>query len=152
MPACITYQLITEQQALDCLPADWAALTSDEQKAHIQAASFYVADQWDCTINGFLLDWNGDPATMNLPPVLVSAIAQYAYQDFLGSLNGQVSTTGPLRRKRVKAGPVESEKEYFANKNAANSSLGGGGLSSIDSMMKRYCSKSGAGSRWLTRV
>jgi hypothetical protein len=87
-----------------------------------------------------LYDWAGN-AVEGVPRKLRQAVAEYAVRALAAALISDPTApgdnvAGPLKRERVKAGPVEEEKEYSAMRSPGNAGAGGGVVS--DSNLSEY--------------
>jgi hypothetical protein len=110
---------------------DWLALETDAKVLHIDRASVHVQTAWVC------VDTNWDEPAEDQK----EAVAHYAYADFLDVLYTPAGApaSGELKLKRVVAGDVEVEKEWFKGTVSKP-----GGLQYPDTLMSVYCSRRSA--------
>ncbi len=117
------------------LGATWTGLGDSDKQKHIDYASLFIDKNYSCWFN-----------VSDVPDQIQRACSLLANESAEGNLN-VAKTDGKLKKKRVKAGSVESEKEYSTSNSISNQDK----YPEADLLMTGYC-KSMGGSIDLTRI
>jgi len=109
-------------------PSTWTALSSDDKQEHIRTATRYLDAKYSSRWKGYqanddqALDWPrsyvADEESDELPQALVDAACVAALKSVDDTLLPDVSNPGEIKRTKVAAGPLISEKEYVAGRSS----------------------------------
>lgn len=101
----IPYCTVAEADTILADNAAWLALGAGTKQDALTTARYYMDAQFQCNVS-----------STETPEELKYANAWLAADDALnGGLYESSNTRAVIKRKKVKAGPVETEKEYFSN-------------------------------------
>jgi len=120
----MAYATIAEADAV--LGADWVAQTATQKQFHLDIGALLIDEQYTC------------PQTMPYDPNLVNANIILA-EDSRVDQAGTAPVQGTLTKLRVKAGDVESEKQYADDGSTASQ----GSIDQVGLLLRSVCDAGG---------